>query len=727
MPIQPLAGLEDTDEYQKAALERKLKKFYGASDDGEPNALEKLASITSTPVKSFIGNMASGGSIKSAYQSAKENFGEPARIFPQVPSYQETAGKLGIKDEPLMGKEEYETLEAQDPMAARDARFFAQASKQKLAANIADVALDPVQYFPQAKVAGLAGKFSMIAPGIIKEIGTGKILSWKEFKELIDAGKMEGLLWHGTNTRTMRGAKEAEELLPAADPRRAVREVVQAPDPEYTLLSKEPGHVKGSLEHYYANPASQYRTGVSQADMEKEGALFAIDPAKKGHYISAIDQSGNAKPISYNLEGELPTPSTGRVGDIYSSEPLTPKYRITDEDIAKVLKKMKQDAEIPGVKNIERVTPDLVAEAPTFNKDRMSGSIVLKDMAMGGRRAGGFKFGPAEKEGTIYSNEMTEIDPIYHSLGGTKKMYKKAEEVSGAKMVKSPTQFPGGKKVWKNELGTPPENITPEGEISQVGIGKRKIAENLADAERQVSERGGSYRSLPDPEPIRLTPTQESHLEELRSAGMGEQAEHLTNLANRHSTDRDVVRGIFKAQNKNLGPYVEVPGSVTNTVPNFKSQSGVASLGDGPPLTPEHDPFTYMDNKYGVTKRILSESRSPMQIHTMSDLIGRTDYMNLIPKNSTVTIYRAPSSFSPEAERAILPGFPSSGRTSAAAEKLRDNGINVNVKELTYEQMKEMASRHGSGAIEALREAASTRTPEEKQALINFLKDLEDR
>ncbi len=133
-------------------------------------------------------------------------------------------------------------------------------------------------------------------------------------------------------------------------------------------------------------------------------------------------------------------------------------------------------------------------------------------------------------------------------------------------------------------------------------------------------------------------------------------------------------------------PYQSTPSQPKwiSGLPNFSARPtgqigdpGIANSvmkGGGNP-----EPFPWMDSKFGAGKQLLLRHKSldmPADIHTSSDLIGRDDYINAIPKGSTVNIHFGPSD--PEVLRDQYPGNPSNLRLENAAQKLEYSGIKVN-------------------------------------------------
>lgn len=89
------------------------------------------------------------------------------------------------------------------------------------------------------------------------------------------------------------------------------------------------------------------------------------------------------------------------------------------------------------------------------------------------------------------------------------------------------------------------------------------------------------------------------------------------------------------------------------------------------------DPFMWMDSKYGHTKRVLMLAQKynvSFIIHTMSDLIAHSDYIDLLKGHSVVMNL---GSGVDQDERENSPGAPSVTRRQKAVEVLREFGIKV--------------------------------------------------
>lgn len=95
-------------------------------------------------------------------------------------------------------------------------------------------------------------------------------------------------------------------------------------------------------------------------------------------------------------------------------------------------------------------------------------------------------------------------------------------------------------------------------------------------------------------------------------------------------------------------------------------------------LKGESDPFGWMDTKYGVSKSLLErEADKPLKIYTRSDLIAHDDYASLLnPKKHEVNIVIP--GVNNGINRLLEPGAPSLSRRIKAANKLMNEGIQVN-------------------------------------------------
>jgi hypothetical protein len=109
---------------------------------------------------------------------------------------------------------------------------------------------------------------------------------------------------------------------------------------------------------------------------------------------------------------------------------------------------------------------------------------------------------------------------------------------------------------------------------------------------------------------------------------------------------------------------------------DFKSIDPKGHLGKGV-ATGKADPFSWMESRYGVSKKVLEEhANKPLKISTRSDLIAHEDYLELLNPNLHEVEFHVFSD-NARANRAALPGAPSVKRIMTAVERLQERGIKV--------------------------------------------------
>lgn len=130
------------------------------------------------------------------------------------------------------------------------------------------------------------------------------------------------------------------------------------------------------------------------------------------------------------------------------------------------------------------------------------------------------------------------------------------------------------------------------------------------------------------------------------------------------------------------------------------------------------DPFTWMDQKYGQTKKVLmlaNEYKVRLKFHTMSDLCAHDDYIHLIEQGGHEIVmqmgfehlkFADPDLHGPanKLERQLSPGAPSLGRRVTAIQKLESAGVKVTRKYTDLRKLiknksilKEICRRTGTG------------------------------
>jgi len=99
------------------------------------------------------------------------------------------------------------------------------------------------------------------------------------------------------------------------------------------------------------------------------------------------------------------------------------------------------------------------------------------------------------------------------------------------------------------------------------------------------------------------------------------------------------------------------------------------------------DPFMWMDHKYKITQAILrcaTANKVQLVINTMSDLCAHSEYIELIKAgNHSITMNMSLNNDNEHLERLLSPGAPSLKRRKEAIAKLKEYGIEVNIKTCT--------------------------------------------
>lgn len=144
----------------------------------------------------------------------------------------------------------------------------------------------------------------------------------------------------------------------------------------------------------------------------------------------------------------------------------------------------------------------------------------------------------------------------------------------------------------------------------------------------------------------------------------------------------DITPQMFFKASKIDAPYLierDVQGNVRNIFPNLLwNPKKVTKMGMGEPKDHYDDPFAWFDRKHGVSKRVLKNTKNPIEINTSSDLIGTDEYLNVIPKGSTINLW-----IKRDVDGIVgnFGSFPSEKRLLEAAKKLEENGFKVNIKQ----------------------------------------------
>lgn len=157
--------------------------------------------------------------------------------------------------------------------------------------------------------------------------------------------------------------------------------------------------------------------------------------------------------------------------------------------------------------------------------------------------------------------------------------------------------------------------------------------------------------------------------------------------------DEKIENAIDRAQSKGKAPYVETR-AIKNIgwSPNFEAEPtgviGREGIQEPNPKKGHPDPFMWADDKYNAAKDLLKKHQAenkPVVINTSSDLIGKADYIEAMPKDTTVNMYLLGKKS--EQNRALFPGNASRLRQDRAVEKLREAGVKVNAIEPSVEDL----------------------------------------
>ncbi len=182
-------------------------------------------------------------------------------------------------------------------------------------------------------------------------------------------------------------------------------------------------------------------------------------------------------------------------------------------------------------------------------------------------------------------------------------------------------------------------------------------------------------------------------------------AEALERFTARFNSKK-VDKAVTKAQDPKLGPYANskvIPGM--GWAPNYASEPtgviGPDRISEAHSKTgQEVDSLQWSDMKYQATQLLISKHKNqgiPLVINTSSDLVGHDDYIALMPEDTTVRMHMLTKN--EELNRVLFPGNPSRKRLETSAQKLKDQGIKVEIINPTAEQVIEAA-----GGIEAISE-----------------------
>lgn len=159
--------------------------------------------------------------------------------------------------------------------------------------------------------------------------------------------------------------------------------------------------------------------------------------------------------------------------------------------------------------------------------------------------------------------------------------------------------------------------------------------------------------------------------------------------------DKSVAKAIEDAQDKKLGPYV-LDDRMKNIgwSPNYAAeptgQIGPKHISEPNPTLKgsQPDPLMWADDKYKATRFLVKkhiDKGIPLEINTSSDLIAKLDWIEALPKDSTINMYMLTKD--PELNKILFPGNASRSRQEAATKALREAGIKVNTIEPTAQSI----------------------------------------
>lgn len=146
--------------------------------------------------------------------------------------------------------------------------------------------------------------------------------------------------------------------------------------------------------------------------------------------------------------------------------------------------------------------------------------------------------------------------------------------------------------------------------------------------------------------------------------------------------DADEVISKMKEMDPSLPAQVlKFSGGVGNMVPNpnYNPGKNFGSIDHALDSDFFKDPFSWVQQSAGVTKAALKKAKGPINITTGSDLVGHGDFVELIPKGSTVELVLTGGEYGDEIYR-LFPGKPSDQRLLSAAEKIKKERPDIDVK-----------------------------------------------
>ena len=168
--------------------------------------------------------------------------------------------------------------------------------------------------------------------------------------------------------------------------------------------------------------------------------------------------------------------------------------------------------------------------------------------------------------------------------------------------------------------------------------------------------------------------------------------EVLENLRQRYNDKEGSLAQIERAQDSSLQPYhSKFDNGVT--IPNMLSAPsgiiGEESISHGASAKDVIlDQLSWLDSKYRATFNLIKKHKDqglPLTINTSSDLIGRNDYIEAMPKDTEINFWMPTKN--DRINRVLFPANPSRLRLEKAIEKLQSEGFKVNIIEPTVESI----------------------------------------
>lgn len=210
------------------------------------------------------------------------------------------------------------------------------------------------------------------------------------------------------------------------------------------------------------------------------------------------------------------------------------------------------------------------------------------------------------------------------------------------------------------------------------------------DSERTAPAKAAEPMREKLPKGAAMTPAQGGFWHDDNNHSYTDEAkQHLSNISARYGDHapqvEEALQSIASSEGQDHMPYlgqaIHGKAKINVPLPNYDAKpTGVIGEPRIQGMSSQAaDPFAWMDHKYGAAKQLLERHKSlgmPAEINTSSDLIAHKDYIDAIPKGSTVNLHMLTGDNN--LDRMMFPGNASQKRLEAAAQKLEDAGIKVN-------------------------------------------------